>query len=75
MPLKAENEHIHIQASQCTARLQNGDAHHGVKIDHQTLPRWVVCEGSRAEGDLKQRLPRGWESHSQGGSRDRLANS
>lgn len=50
MPLKAENEHIRIQASQCTARLQNGDAHRGVKIDHRTLPRWVVCEGLRAEG-------------------------
>lgn len=39
MPLKAENEHISIQASQCTVRLQNGDVHRGVKIDHWTLPR------------------------------------
>ena len=59
MPLKAENEHIHIQASQCTARLQNGDAHHGVKIDHQTLPRWVVCEGWRAEGRSEAEAAKG----------------
>lgn len=56
MPLKAENEHISIQASQCTVRLQNGDVHRGVKIDHwtlprsaKTLPRWKAEGRSEAE--------------------------
>ena len=41
MPLEAEDEHISIQASQRTVRLQNGDAHCGVKIDHRTLPSFA----------------------------------
>jgi len=56
MHLEAEDEHISIQASQRTARLQNGDAHCGVKIDHQTLPssaktlpRWKAEGRSEAE--------------------------
>lgn len=56
MPLEAEDEHISIQASQRTVRLQNGDAHCGVKIDHRTLPsfaktlpRWKAEGRSEAE--------------------------